>query len=341
VTDKGNLGNDDLHGISVVIPSYRRTDILIDVLRDLNFQNITDFEILLVLQVRPTRGEFAGLEAVSPNHLRGFYVAEPNASLARNVGIKEARYEIILFLDDDVRIGDPNFLEKHLRNFSDPTVPGVYGQVLEAGQVPIYEPEPSFFEDTLAGKRPPGNYGRRCRTRDGASNNLSVRRGWAVEVGGMDAHFIRGARREETEFNLRYTKKFGPLVFDPTASLIHLSAEGGSRNWGHVRRMVPMHHIVGHWYFLLASIRNGVMTPRMIFSELRHIAVALLKNPQRGLSPLTFIGNFGRALWGLGLATRCLLAGPRRLTSLDSTHYETLTDQLSSQFGRSAVANAD
>jgi len=216
-------------------------------------------------------------------------------------------------------------LENHLRHFDDASVPGVYGQVLEIEQVPTHYPEPTEIETDWGWMNLPANYARPCRTRNGASNNLSVRREWALAVGGMDAWFEKAARREETEFNLRLTKSYGPLVFDPEATLTHLSAEGGSRTWGHVRRTVPMHHIVGHWYFLLRAAWDRTLGARGLALEVKRIAIALLKNPQVGRRPDVFAINVARAIWGLGIAISRLARGPRRIDTLDPTVYSDVT----------------
>lgn len=310
--------------LSVVIPSYRRPAQLRATLADLARQRGVDFECLVVLQTPLKAATVAELEAALPGRLRVFRLAEPNASRARNVGLVEAAGEIVLFLDDDVRIPAVDFLAAHLRNFADPTLAGVYGQVLEVGQSPTTEPAPAVVETDWGWIRLPANYARRCRTRNGGSGNLAVRRDWARAVGGMDAWFERGARREETEFNLRYTERFGPLVFDPAAGLVHLSAGGGSRGWGPVERTVPMHHVVGHWYFLLSALANRTLSPRATANELHHIVVALLRNPATGLDPVGFARNLARAGWGLALATGRRLAGPKRLDTTGVGPYERL-----------------
>lgn len=233
----------------------------------------------------------------------------------------EAAGEIVLFLDDDVRIPNPDFLRNHLRHYEDPTFPGVYGQVLEVAQEPTNHPVSSVIETDSGWMNLPANYGRPCRTRNGGSGNLSVRRDWALAVGGMDAWFEKGARREESEFNLRLTRRYGYLKFDPEAGLTHLSAGGGSRTWGRVRHTVPMHHIVGHWYFLLRAIWDRTLGRRGIIREMRHIAIALLKNPQVGKNPFIFLHNAARAFWGLGIALSRMARGPRRIETLDAAIY--------------------
>ena len=323
--------------MSIVIPTLGRAGFLPQCLDDLDKIAAGNCEVIVVdqsqaLSKEPHKAPHKASHPVYQDYafdLRYFITDVPNASLARSIGLREARGNIVLFLDDDVRISNPDFLSNHRRHYANPRVSGVYGQVLEVGQHPISHPDPEEIEMNLdrGWMKLPANYAHRCRTRNGASNNLSVRREWALAVGGMDAWFEKGARREETEFNLRFTKRFSPLVFDPQASLIHLSAEGGSRAWGHVRRTVPMHHIVGHWYFLLRALRDRTLGAWGLSLELRFIAIALIKNPQVGRDPVTFMRNVGRALWGLFVALTRLMRGPRRIETLDAKVYREITTE--------------
>jgi glycosyltransferase involved in cell wall biosynthesis len=310
--------------ISVIIPSLGRTKELRNCLKDLSSVALPEMEVIVVDQ---SIGQISAIMPFGFNyHFRHLALSEPNASLARNIGLYEARQPIVLFLDDDVRIENPYFLLNHVRHYQDPSVPGVYGQVLEVGQEPTDQPELHKINTDLGWQQLPPNYSRPCRTRNGASNNLSVRRDWAVAVGGMDAWFERGARREETEFNLRYTKCYGPLLFDPEAGLVHLSAGGGSRTWGHVKKTVPMHHIVGHLYFYIRALRDNTLTRRGMINELRFIAIALLKNPQPSKNPSRYLLNAARAVWGFIIALNRFGQGPRRLDKLNMYLYRDLND---------------
>lgn len=304
--------------ISIIIPTLGREAYVIDCIKDLEKIGGGLFECIVVDQGDNTDELAARIAGPS---VRVFSSSTANASLARNIGLREASGDIVLFIDDDVRISNPDFLRNHQRHYADPIVSGVFGQVLEVDQAPTDRPEPSEIDTDSGWMKLPANYARRCWTRNGGAGNLSVRREWALAVGGMDAWFEKAARREETEFNLRYTKRYGPLLFDPEAGLTHLSAEGGSRTWGHVRRTVPMHHIVGHWYFLLCASRDRTLKVRGLVLEFRHIAIALLKNPQRGWNPLDLIRNLSRAASGFGIAVGRLLRGPRRIETLDPVVY--------------------
>ena len=294
-----------------------RRSCLIDCINDLAALSVKPHEILVIEQ----GGIPDPLPEIGQLNIRQFHCKEPNASLARNIGLIEAKGDIVLFLDDDVRISNSDFLENHLRHYDDPSVPGVYGQVLEIGQVPSYQPDPSVIATDTGWMDLPANYGRPCRTRNGASNNLSVRRDLALSVGGMDTWFEKGAIREETDFNLRLTGEFGYLVFDPHANLQHLSADGGSRSWGRNIGFTRMHHIIGHWYFFLRALKDAHLSLNGIKREIRYIAIGVLKNPQSDMNPFIFLTNFARAVYGLGAAGVRILLGPKRIDKIDKKIY--------------------
>lgn len=62
--------------------------------------------------------------------IRWLRQTEPNASRARNTGALAATGDILLFIDDDVRLGK-DFLAVYANSFADLNVIGVAGQILE------------------------------------------------------------------------------------------------------------------------------------------------------------------------------------------------------------------
>ena len=108
----------------------------------------------------------------------------------------------------------------------------------------------SYRDQEVAWLYFPSNYGCNTYVAVGRSNNLSVRRTSAIEVGGMDENYERGAHREEADFCLRLTRKFGPLFFDPNARLIHVgNKQGGIRSWNDSQFVKAEHNVVGAIYF--------------------------------------------------------------------------------------------
>lgn len=238
--------------ISIVIPTINRYNDLSNTLVDLSRQTVQNYEIILIDQT-PHGAPLPSWEKDS--RIRYYYSDIPSASAARNLGLQLARCSVVLFLDDDVVIKRKEFLANHLRHYVHPEVSGVAGGVHTAStpnklpNLPRLSRLPEigwlFF---------PGNYDKPCRVRNGASSNLSVRRDWARAIGGMDEHFVKGAHREESNFNVRYTARFGPLVFDPEADLFHIgNPNGGIRNWDIDKLVKAQQHFDGALYFALCT----------------------------------------------------------------------------------------
>ncbi|MEO0473494.1 MAG: glycosyltransferase family A protein, partial [Bacteroidota bacterium] len=115
--------------ISIIIPTLNRYEDLANTLLDLQRQSRQDFEILVIDQ------SVEAQEIHWPDdRLRYLQLEEPSASAARNLGIQEARADVLLFMDDDVIIEDVRFLNNHLRHYLNPEIPGVVGCALELQQ---------------------------------------------------------------------------------------------------------------------------------------------------------------------------------------------------------------
>ena len=187
--------------------------------------------------------------------VRYFAQETASASAARNYGLREAKGAIVLFLDDDVIISDPRFLLKHLRHYFDPNVIGVAGAAPDLGQKISYQRHRFFRERGLGWAYFPSNQGCQAWLRVGRSNNLSVRRKEAIDCGGMDEQYEKGAHREEADFGLRLTRDRGRLLYDPFADLVHIgNAEGGIRSWQQGESVKALHHMVGDLYLLRRQI---------------------------------------------------------------------------------------
>lgn len=103
--------------LSVVIPTYNRLDILFECLRAIEdqAQPPEDFEVLLVDDgsTDGTGAKVAEFEEILSCPLRFFQQKNSGPATARNVGIKNARGEIVLFLGDDI-ILSPGVLQAHI-----------------------------------------------------------------------------------------------------------------------------------------------------------------------------------------------------------------------------------
>ncbi len=117
--------------ISVVIPSYRRRDCVLALLRDVYAQQDVDMEVIVVDDCSPDdsvesfRQEFPEARIL---------VNEKNGgpAVTRNRGIREARGTIVVGFDSDVTIPDPFLLSKVAKRFRDhPQVDGLAFRLLK------------------------------------------------------------------------------------------------------------------------------------------------------------------------------------------------------------------
>ncbi len=220
--------------LTVIIASYGRPGALHELLEGLLRQSPSPDEIIAVNQQPDPLDPFTARLRVlaSDSRIRLLEPAYANAQRARNLAISEARGDILILLDDDVRI-PPDFVEKHLRNYeNDPSLDGVAGQVLEPGQEPTDQLPPSFHWPHNGWMFFPLNFAKRSATINWPSCNASIRRELAIKVGGFDEQFVR-TWWDDTDFSWRLHKAGAKIVYDPAATLVHLRiASGGKRPAG-------------------------------------------------------------------------------------------------------------
>ncbi|MBY8021379.1 glycosyltransferase [Vibrio fluvialis] len=239
--------------ISVIIPTINRHDVLKNTLIDLNKQKEVSFEVIVIDQSEHIPDAFLD-EVGELNYKVSYYrQRELSASKARNVGLLKSTSEIVLFFDDDVIVKDENLLANHLSNYKDESISGVFGQILLTDEVTQDVRRNLSKNETYGWLFFPSNYTARVIQKGiGMAGNLSVRKDACIATGGMDHNFEKGAYREESDFVQRFWKNGFKIVFDPTASLVHIGHKsGGIRSWGASRGLCSQHHIVGEWYFIL------------------------------------------------------------------------------------------
>ncbi|MCA9235966.1 MAG: glycosyltransferase family 2 protein [Planctomycetales bacterium] len=316
--------------MTVAIPTVGRSDVLANTLRDLATQRGVAFEVVIVNQGDDPLDAAAAVAKESGLAVRCFHQPEPNASLARNVALREALAEIVLFLDDDMALPNEQFLAAHLRCYCDSRVAGVAGQVLGPGAAARTRPLHRWASHPRTGwLYTPSDWCEARETPNGISCNLSVRRDWAVDVGGMDARFERGAHREESDFCLRLTAKYGPLRFEPQASAVHLHVpSGGCRSWNNDAHGVAQspntyaeHHLTGEWYFLWRGLQLGTIKLR----DLHHYLAATFRrqiwNRPNGRRWRGMGAAIVASTRGLFCAVAAIRKGPRCIGSVESTSY--------------------
>ena len=289
--------------MTIVIPTFGREEVLLETLE--RILALSPDEVLVVDQ---TPGHEEGTsrrlnEWHRCNAIRWIRFDEPSIPHAMNAGLREARNEIILFLDDDI-IPCPALLAAHQEaHQAHPDADAVIGQVLQPGESPTSCDKPFRFCSDAP------------RWIDSAmAGNMSVKRSRAVAAGGFDENFIGVAYQFETEFAQRLIRCGGRVYFEPRASIRHLRADrGGTRAYGsHLRTISPAHAVGDYYHMLLSaspcSLSHGILRRLRSSVLTRHH----LLHPW--WIPVTLVAE----IRGLSQAFRLKNQGPRLLCSSSS-----------------------
>ena len=213
-----------------------------------------------------------------------------------NQGLREARHDFVLFLDDDI-VPCADLVAAHVHAHRN--AKGlVAGRVLQPwdGDVPNSSWVASQFAST-----------ERREVEGFMGGNFSLGRKEALELGGFDENFIRVAYNFEREFADRWRARGGRIHFCPDASIHHLkAASGGTRAFGeHLTTFSPAHS-VGAYYYLLRSRRAEGCVREFVERPFRAVMTRHhLRRPW--WIPVTLIAELIGMAWALMLYAR----GPR------------------------------
>tara|TARA_B100000902_G_scaffold8533_1_gene10727 strand:+ start:43619 stop:44560 length:942 start_codon:yes stop_codon:yes gene_type:complete len=289
--------------LSVIIPTINREKYLFNTIKDLNNQLLKNIEVIIIDQNKKINFTFyKNLEKKFKKlKIVLFYQNIINSSAARNLGVKNARSNIVLFLDDDVKILSRFFLKNHLRNYTHKDVQIVAGKILEEGSNSnkknfLSKCKSFFFKNDWRLFRLDSSLKVR-KYKIGRSANLSTRKKTYLKLGGMDTNFIKGAHREETDFLFNAAHKKIKVLFDPCSQVIHLKATtGGIRNFNKFEKAFL--ELYGEIYFNLKHIFNIniLFTLLIIFRKYFFSKLIILKPYLFILNLIIFTSSFMFAL---------------------------------------------
>ena len=231
--------------VSLVLPTYGRDELLRHALSDLLRLDYPDYEILVVDQTPCHTPETRRYLSDIQDRIRYIRQAQPSVVAAANRGVQSARGEIALFVDDDVRIPDPEFITRHVTSYDDPAIGGVAGRVLDATDPKegTFDPRSAdpvwgFFYTGWEHRTP-------CEVTTAPGANMSFRRELILCHGGFDEHFLGNAFRWENDFCLRLRKAGHRVVYNPSPTVHHFYASPGGNDNRHLRGRDPASHV---WY---------------------------------------------------------------------------------------------
>jgi GT2 family glycosyltransferase len=220
------MKNDSTIAVSVIIPTFNRYPIVIDTVKSLIPQLNSGDEIIIVDQSEPGIAAQIKSEVYALQNTVYIYLKTPSLPNARNVGIENAKGEVIAFIDDDI-IPSENLLKQHLLSFEKHSSIGcVAGRVIEQFHPLVYK-KPRIYVNCWGRVYRDINSEKEAYTRSAPGGNMSFLKKAVETTGKFDCYYAGSATLEETDYAYRLQKNGYKILFNPLASLVHLSAPSG------------------------------------------------------------------------------------------------------------------
>lgn len=222
--------------VSIVIPSYNRREPLLALVHALRADTLpaprTEIVVVLDGAQDGSAEALAALPPVAAMPLRVHAQENRGRAAARNVGLRLARGEVVLFLDDDV-MPTPGLVAAHWR--AQAAEDAVLGRIVHSGLAGtpalISEQEQDFHERRHRILDAPGAS---IHATDVFAGNLSVKRHLLLAIGGFDETFT-GYGCEDWDLGQRLLALGARFVYVPEAVVDHRSqvslAEWRQRAW--------------------------------------------------------------------------------------------------------------
>lgn len=255
--------------LSIIIPTYRRKNSLLGLLGSLKSQLNNTMEIIVIEQGENHGTLYQKFMKGSPAVFRYRYSDTVSTSKAKNTGAKLAKGNYLIFYDDDVVVQN-HAIANIIKNFSDVTVGGVAGRVVDDGRK----------EETQ--KTDVGSISLLGMFTDGFSSSIrqdvdtviGCHAAWDKKifdaVAGFDEAFTGNAMREESDLSLRVKQKGYRIVFDPSATVIHMREPHGGARKADDRLFWYFHFFSNETYFFLKH-RPAILLPIFLLTRISYI----------------------------------------------------------------------
>lgn len=282
--------------ISVIIPTYRREELLRDTVADTVGQDYPDFEVLVVDQTASHKPEVEAYlqQQAEAGTIQWFRVSWASLPGARNYGVRRAKGEIILFIDDDVRL-EKGFLQADARNYERPEIGAVAGRVFD--RMILAQSAEDFTVDYLPKEAMDAGIAwyyldlvhtvKPQEVISARGCNMSFRREIFEKYGlFFDERFGGSAVLEESDFCLHLRQTTYKIWYDPEAFLVHLSEPtGGCHDISTKTLKYQLNHYHNHFWMAFKSLT---------FSEGIRLAVRMFDCHVLGNPPCNKSGSFPR-----------------------------------------------
>ena len=282
--------------LTVIIPTIDRGPYLIDTIKQLKKQSYKDFEIIVADQSEEYDESIElQIKELSKESMRYYRVAPRSVTAAKNFAIKKSRGEILIFLDDDIKI-KKDFIMNHLEAYKKyPKAGAIAGRVLQDG-FPVINKILRFNKYGQSEGTYTGSIDGETNTFPGG--NCSVKRSIAINVKGFDTRYYGGSFREESDFaNKIYTAGY-KIYYYHKAEIFHLAApSGGNRVKTHIYDNSSFYSNEMFFTLRFVSSKNLIKSLKYKYSEYCMVA----RGKTRFRRTILFIFGLLTALYRLSL----------------------------------------
>ncbi len=299
--------------ISIIIPTYKREQTLLNTISMLLKLPTAADQILVVDQTQrhSEQTELSLAEWNKSGRINWVRRSEPSITKAMNVGLSQARNELVLFLDDDIEPRSDIIAVHRYAHEKQPDLWATVGQVIQPWQQPEKLQPPQAQTGLRTDFDFPFHSSLDHDVQNVMAGNLCVNRERALSIGGFDENFVGAAFRFETEFARRIGRAGGRIQFLGSAGINHLRVtEGGTRSAGsHLTSASPRHGMGDYYYAFLhgGPIEAWTYSLRRVFREVS----TKFHATHPWWIPVKLVGEL-RAMWaGWWMAARKRREGPR------------------------------
>ena len=229
--------------VSVLIPTIRRYPYLRTLLGQLRNQTVPPYEIIVVDQTPQSERDADLPKDFSDLPVRWHYLDKPGQCSSRNMGLRYAQGDYVLFVDDDDEVSS-DLIEKHLRNLN------VYKCSISSGAA--LEPDQ---------KELPADFRFLRLSNVFPTNNTMIRKDVLRKTGLFDLAYDHGQRADH-DLGMRLYLAGELMVLDPSICLLHHHAPMGGLREHKARVHTYAKSRTSVWHFNLLTVSDLYLAKR-------------------------------------------------------------------------------
>ena len=233
--------------VSVLIPTIRRYPYLRTLLGQLRNQTVPPYEIIVVDQTPHSERDADLPKDFSDLPVRWHYLDKAGQCSSRNMGLRYAQGDYVLFVDDDDEVSS-DLIEKHLRNLN------VYKCSISSGAA--LEPDQ---------KELPADFRFLRLSNVFPTNNTMIRKDVLRKSGLFDLAYNHGQRADH-DLGMRLYLAGELMILDPSICLLHHHAPMGGLREHKARIHTYARSRTSVWHFNLLTVSDLYLANRYFTS---------------------------------------------------------------------------